>query len=190
MANEIPGWTSLEIAKLIVSALIPITVAVVGYVLKRASDRLERTWAESDRLADKKMEIYDRIGQDLNRIFSYITLVGSWKAITIEEITETKRRLDSQVHTDRPFFSEEFFASYDSFINGAFKTYVKPGLDTQVRTTWKGRKEEDKPEYKNRFTGVDNSIRFKRQYETLLDQLALELNLRPRPADGRAGQRV
>ena len=40
------SWTSLEVVKLVVSALIPIAVVGVGYMVARATSRLESVqWA-------------------------------------------------------------------------------------------------------------------------------------------------
>ena len=174
-------WTNLEIAKLVVSALTPILVLVLTFVVTRYTKVTERRREQVDKLGEKRMELYDRIGVKINEVFCYFWYVGKWKELSPPEILDRKRDLDSVVHTYRPFFSAEFYTLYRHFIQVGFMEYASPGEDAKLRTTLDDRAKrfrgEWKDEWNSMLTGENNSVQIKSAYEKLLARLAAELDL-------------
>lgn len=174
-------WNSLEIAKLVVSALTPLLVLVLTVVITRYTKEVERLREQSDKLGEKRMELYDRIGVKINEVFCYFWYVGKWKDMSPFDVLEKKRELDAVIHTYRPFFSDEFFALYRQFIQASFAEYAAMGEDAKLRTTLKDRAKrfrgEWKGEWDNMLTNEDNSRDIRGAYESLLARLASELDL-------------
>jgi len=76
-------------------------ILVLTLLINTRTKRLEQQWREADRVAEKRVDLYDQIGLKANRIFSYIWYVGAWKETSPREILELKRELDTTMHTYR-----------------------------------------------------------------------------------------
>jgi hypothetical protein len=117
-------WNSLEVAKLLVSALTPVAVVSLGLWVNRLSRRLEASQWANQAIVEWRMKIYDELASRLNDLLCYFTFVGNWKELTPPEIVNIKRVLDKRVYTVAPLFSDEFRNRYDALINSCFETYV------------------------------------------------------------------
>ena len=111
-------WTSLEIAKLGISALTPILVLTVGIVINHSVKVAERS-------STLRSEIYRTVGEDLNDIYCYLMFVGNWKDLTPADIIARKRSVDKTMYTYRPLFTEELFATYKTFMHEAFEPKIR-----------------------------------------------------------------
>jgi hypothetical protein len=172
---------SLELAKLAVSALTPILVLILTFMITRYMKTVEQRREQLAKLGEKRMELYDQIGVKLNEVFCYFWYVGKWKHLSPEDVIERKRELDAVVHTYRPFFSQEFYGLYRQFVTAAFSEYATPGEDAKLRTTSRDRAQRYRGEWKEEWsrllTDEDNSNQIRRAYEALLARLAAELEL-------------
>lgn len=81
----------------------------------------------------KRLEIYDQIAPDLNRIYCFRRLLGYWKEISPPDLIATKRRLDRAVNINRHLLSEEFYRAYLDFMGLTFRTFTGPGEDAKIR---------------------------------------------------------
>ena len=81
----------------------------------------------------KRLEIYDQIAPDLNRIYCFRRLLGYWKEISPPDLIATKRRLDRAVNINRHLLSEEFYRAYLDFMGVTFRTFTGPGEDDKIR---------------------------------------------------------
>ncbi|MAN13204.1 hypothetical protein [Alterinioella nitratireducens] len=81
----------------------------------------------------KRLEIYDQIAPDLNRIYCFRRLLGYWKEISPPDLIATKRRLDRAVNINRHLLSEEFYRAYLDFMGVTFRTFTGPGEDAKIR---------------------------------------------------------
>jgi hypothetical protein len=62
------SWSSLEIVKLIVSALIPLAVVGVGYLVTRATKRLESVQWANQTVIHRRLDIFSEVAPKLNRL--------------------------------------------------------------------------------------------------------------------------
>lgn len=124
----------LEIAKLIVSALTPVAVVVLGVRINhRLKDLEQRQW-RNRKLIEKRIEIYDEISPELNDLFCYFMWIGEWQKKSPVEIVAAKRSLDRKVHIYRFLLLPEFFRAYEQFMAVVFSTYNGAGEDARLRT--------------------------------------------------------
>lgn len=171
-------WNSLEIAKLAASLATPVLVLILGIVI---NDSLKST----ERATALRSEIYKTIGGDLNDIYAYLAFVGTWKEMTPVEIIAKKRAVDKAMFTYQPFFSDELFHTYETFMAEAFRPYGGAGTDARIRSdiaTGDGdRRVHGKAwqtEWEDRFTGERNKTKQREAYDQFLQQLARDLALK------------
>lgn len=127
--NPAPVWNSLEVWKLIISAITPLLVLGLGISIAHNQHRLEI-------LATSRLKSYDLMKDDLNRIHCFILDVGTWKEETPEKVIGYKRAVDRVMFEDRGIWSEKTFAAYVDYMNAAFETYQGPGEDAHIRTSY------------------------------------------------------
>jgi hypothetical protein len=172
-------WNGLEIAKLVVSAVTPILLLVLGVIINSSIN-------EAQRASTLRSDIYKTVGGDLNDIYSYISFVGSWKELTPVEVIARKRTVDKAMFTYRPFFTNELFETYQQFMSEAFALYGGAGTDARIRSDIEtpdgnrrvhSTKGWDKS-WDDRFTKERNKAAQRQAYERFLEQLARDLNLK------------
>lgn len=115
----------------------PITTAILGILVLRATKRIEHAQWRNQKLIEKRIAVLDRLAPKLNEIYCYSVRVGRWKNISPKEVIEWKREVDKEVHTNRPYFSAEFFVAFMRFMNTCYKTYGGHGIDAKLRTSMK-----------------------------------------------------
>jgi hypothetical protein len=127
-------WSTLEIAKLIVSALTPLAVGAVAFQVTKATKRLEaRQWA-NQKLVEKRIALLSEALPELNDLHCYFAWVGNWKELSPREILQRKRSLDRLFYANQPFFQPATIAAYEDFSAKVYKTYSAPGQNAQLRT--------------------------------------------------------
>ena len=134
-------WDWLEVAKLCTGLLTPIVVAVIGIYIHRVTTRFEQLQWRSQKLTEKRLEIYDAMAPELNDLLCYFTYVGAWRDIDPPKIITMKRAFDKKIHLAAPLFSDEFFGACMDFQNLCFKTYAGWGEDAKLRTQVERRKQ-------------------------------------------------
>ncbi|MDP8929448.1 MAG: hypothetical protein M3O70_12990, partial [Actinomycetota bacterium] len=70
------GWTSLEVAKLIVAALTPVLIFALGVVVTRAARRVEDAQWANRTIIGKRLDVYSELAPSLNDIYCFFTMVG------------------------------------------------------------------------------------------------------------------
>lgn len=130
----VAGWTSLEIAKLVVAALTPVLVAVVGLWINRRLKSLEAAQWTRQKIVERRIVAYDDLATPLNRLFCYFAYVGSWKETTPPDVVALKRVLDQRAHISAPLFDSDFLPVYNGFIDRCFATFGSWGEDARLRT--------------------------------------------------------
>ncbi len=105
-----------------------------GALILRLTSIDHALW-QSRPLIARRLEIYDRIAPDLNRIYCFIRLVGYWKEVSPADLIDTKRRLDKEVNINRHLLSEEFYRAHLEFMALTFRTFTGPGEDAKIRST-------------------------------------------------------
>jgi hypothetical protein len=127
------GWTSLEVVKLVLAALIPIAVIGVGYIVSRATSRLESVQWANQTVIQRRLDIFQQVAPKLNRLLCFAVFVGSWKEITPADAIRLKRETDEIMYVDRVLFSPELFDAYLVFMRTVFELYGRTDDDAPLR---------------------------------------------------------
>jgi hypothetical protein len=136
------GWTSLEIAKLVVAAFVPIAVAALGWSITRAASRLDQAQWRDRRLIDLRLEVYQEMARPLNDLLCFFRTVGDFQEITPPEALKRKRALDKAFYVNRYLMSEEWESSYRAFMDACFLTYRAAAKPAQLRASRKKQQAE------------------------------------------------
>lgn len=126
-------WPTLEIAKLIVGVLTPMSVALLGWLFSRQLKRLDLSNWTNQKLIEKRLAIYDDIAPKLNQLLCFFTWVGYWKTVSPAEAIQAKRDLDRTVNIYRHVFDAEVYDAYQAYIHALFETYTGAGHDARLR---------------------------------------------------------
>ncbi|MGH3694701.1 MAG: hypothetical protein ACRDRX_12080 [Pseudonocardiaceae bacterium] len=127
------GWTSLEIVKLMVSALIPITVVGVGYIVSRATKRLEAVQWANQTVIERRLDIFQQVAPKLNRLLCFAIFVGAWKEVTPADAIRLKRETDEIMYVNRVLFSRTLFDTYLAFTGTLFEIYARRSGNALIR---------------------------------------------------------
>jgi hypothetical protein len=133
-------WNSLEIAKLVASALTPIVVAAFGYRLNGRLKSLEAAQWSQQKIVERRIKAYDDLAPALNRLFCFFAYVGTWKESTPVEMVEQKRVIDRCAHISAPLFDGGFLRLYGELLDCCFATFGGWGEDAKLRTLTDRRK--------------------------------------------------
>jgi hypothetical protein len=129
-----PPKDSWDHAKAVAELLAPVTTAFFGIWILLITKRLERSQWRSQKLIEKRIEIWDKVGPQINDIFCYCVRVGNWKAFEPPSVIQKKRDADQQIHLSRPYFSAEFFRRYQDFVASCFEVFQRHGEDAKLKT--------------------------------------------------------
>ncbi len=100
-------WNSVEIVTLVVDALTPITVVVLGVLFTRASRRIEQVQWANQTVVTHRLNVFDKLAPGLNQLLCFATFVGSWKEIDPRKAIAIKRDLDQTMYANKVLFSDE-----------------------------------------------------------------------------------
>lgn len=171
----------MEYLKLLASLLIPLSIALVGFFVQRALAAQSRSWKFQDRIVDKRIEVYEKIAEDLNRIYCYVMDVGTFKSETPDTIIAAKRNVDRYMHIYQAIWSEDTFNAFSEYVNSAFDTYQDVGKDAAIRSrssekraAQKNRNEEWPASWDERFTG-ERDPKHREKYKELVRLLSRDL---------------
>lgn len=139
----------MEFLKLIDSLLTPLSIAVVGYFIQRTLAEQNRNWKVQERIADKRVEIYERVAVDLNRIYCYVMDIGDFKDQKWEAIILAKRNVDRNMFMYQAIWSVDTFQCYENYMLSAFAIEQGAGKDAKIRTRTHQKKEALKKKSEN-----------------------------------------
>lgn len=131
-------WNSLEVVKLIVGILTPLSVSAFGWFVSRRLKRLELVQWSNQKLIEKRLAVYDSVAPLLNQLLCFYTWVGHWKDVSPEDVIKAKRELDITLNIYRHLFDEEIYRAYQSFIHVLFERFVGAGQDAKIRSHIQG----------------------------------------------------
>ena len=127
-------WNSLEIVKLVLGVLTPLSVACLGWLVARRLKRLELVQWTNQRLIEKRLTLYDTVAPQLNALLCFYTWIGYWKDISPDDVIRAKRDLDRTFHIYRYLFDEDVYDAYHTFIHALFEMHTGPGRDARIRS--------------------------------------------------------
>jgi hypothetical protein len=181
----VSAWSSLEIAKLAVAALVPIAVVALGLPITRAVRRLEHAQWQSRKLIELRLALYAEMAGPINDLLCFFRRVGNFQEITPPEALMRKRTLDKAYFTNEYLMSEEFGRLYHRFINACFWTYRGPGLPAQLRASRK-QQQAERPSWDEAWDDLliseDSSPigldELQRHYDALMQRFGEEIGVR------------
>jgi hypothetical protein len=127
------SWT-LEIAKLIVGILTPLSVVALGWLINQKLKKLDFVQWSNQKLVEKRLSLYDEVAPLLNKLFCFYTWKGYWKEVSPDDVLHAKRSLDKTINIYRYILGEKFYAEYQEFIRLLFQTYTGFGRDAMIRS--------------------------------------------------------
>ena len=125
---------SLEIVKLVISVLTPLSIVGLGYFVNRLVHRIQQAQWANQKVIEKRIVVFDKVAPLLNDVYCYFRFVGNWKELSPKEIIRAKRTLDKEMNIYSPLFSQELMRLYNQFIKLCFETYSGVGHDAKLRT--------------------------------------------------------
>jgi hypothetical protein len=125
---------ALEIARLAVSVLTPLSVTALGWLISRRLKRLELVQWTNQKLIEKRLAIYDIVAPQLNALLCFYTWVGYWKDISPDDVIRIKRDLDRTLHVYRHLFDDEVYRAYHALMLALFDTHSGAGRDARIRS--------------------------------------------------------
>jgi len=87
-----------DLATIMGAFLTPLMVGVVGFFFVRRQSR-------SEQLQRIRLDYYQELLPELNRLMCYMTFIGTWRANSPLDIVRVKRRLDARFVCASPLFS-------------------------------------------------------------------------------------
>ena len=127
------SWNSVQIVTLVVDALTPITVVVLGVLFTRASRRIEQVQWANQTVVTHRLNVFDKLAPGLNQLLCFATFVGGWKETEPRQAIALKRDLDQIMYANKVLFSDELFAAYHRFMTVLFAMFATTGADAKVR---------------------------------------------------------
>lgn len=86
LLSDFPEWGNqmeaekLEIVKVGISAITPILVAGIGWLLAGRLKNIEQLQWGNRKLTEKRIQIYEKVSPLLNRLYCYFIYIGDWQA--------------------------------------------------------------------------------------------------------------
>lgn len=116
-------WNSLNIVIIIIAAVSPVIIAFLIIRLNRVKKRLINQHQTNQKLIEKRIEIYDRLGPKLNDTLCFFSYTGNWKEQSPTDIMKLKREMDKEINISTPLFSDDLGKKYDSFMQICFVSH-------------------------------------------------------------------
>ena len=129
------GITVYQALDLVVGALTPISVGLLGFYVNSRVKGLEQEQWQSRKIVEKRIEFFEKVAADLNALLCFYTWVGVWKEFSPPQVIAVKRRLDKEFHVHRYLIGEDVFGRYNDFVERLFTVFTGPGQDALLRAT-------------------------------------------------------
>ncbi len=172
---------TLEIGILAIAVLAIIALIYLSVRYRRIIKTLKKTYAEDQKIFEKRMEIYDRMGPKLNDLFCFYCYNGNWKEITPVDTLRLKKELDKDMQVHAPLFSEETSQKYQSFVQLCFVAHSGWEHEEKIKSLYDLRKDnmdtwtdEWIPYFDT--NNVVDAIRMKERYDALVESFGRDLN--------------
>lgn len=133
IATSANPWTSLEVAKLLIQALIPLTVFALGILFSRRAKQIEAAVSAQQTQTEWRQQLLTRTVPRLNKLYCAFNYVGGWERFAPQEIIDVKRELDGDVYTFSPLLAEATLSAYRDLMNSAFETGRGRGKKIRLR---------------------------------------------------------
>jgi len=189
VALESGSWNWLEVAKLAIAVMTPLSVVAFGWFISRRLKRFELLQWSNQKLIEKRIAIYDQVGPPLNQLYCFYSWVGSWKETSPADVLRLKRELDQKMYVYGHLFEGELLRAYQNFMHTLFETYQGVGVDAKIRSVVRGPEgdrsthlsEAWKPEWDTRFADPSREASLaevRSKYNTLIREFSQSWGVR------------
>jgi hypothetical protein len=129
------GWSSLDIAKLVVAALIPVAIFSAGLIVAREARKYEERQWVARKLFEARLECWDKFGPPLLDLNNFFALIGRFREITPPEAFELRRKIDEVAYTNVHVLGAGFLERYNTFMHTCFVAHAGFGAHELLRTS-------------------------------------------------------
>jgi hypothetical protein len=123
----------LEVAQLVVAALMPLALLGLGVLVAKNTRRLDSLQHANQALVARRLELFEQVAPKLNRLLCFMAFLGRWKEITPADVLTLKRDADDVMYANRLLFSDRLFAAYQAFMWRLFAMYATVDGDALIR---------------------------------------------------------
>jgi hypothetical protein len=113
--------------------LSPLAVVGIGYLITRATKRLESVQWANQTVIQRRLEIFSEVAPKLNRLLCFALFVGGWKDTTPSDAVRLKREIDETIYVNRVLFSPQLFEAYSQYMQILFHMYARTDSDALIR---------------------------------------------------------
>lgn len=172
LADQI--WNSLKIVIIIFAALAPVIIIFLIIRFNRIKKSLINQHQTNQKLIEKRINIYDRLGPKLNDILCFFSYTGNWKELRPADIMQLKRELDKEININTPLFSDDLNSKYNSFMQVCFVAHSGWEHEEKIKTLFELR-QENSPEWSDDWipffdtNNVVEGITVKERYDELME---------------------
>lgn len=174
-------WNSLKIPISIIAALAPFIIAFLVFRYKRIIKGLDKKYQTNQRIVEKRIEIYDRIGPKLNDIYCFYCYNGNWKEISPMDIVRLKKDLDKDINVSTPLFSNELNEKYIDFMRLCFVAFSGWEHDEKIKSLYELRQEHN-VEWNDDWipffdtNNVVEAVKLKERYDELIETFKKDMS--------------
>ena len=129
------GWSSLEIAKLVVAALIPVAIFSAGLIVAREARKYEERQWVARKLFEARLECWDKFGPRLLELNNFFALIGGFREVTPPRALELRHEIDEVAYANVHVLGAGFLERYNSFMHTCFVTHGGFGDYGTLRTS-------------------------------------------------------
>lgn len=188
----VPGstqvWNSLEVAKLVVSAVTPTLLFVFGLIVARASRRVEEATWSNRKVVERRLDLHSSMAPMLNDVYCVTRTIGHFRSIDPDQLLQTKRELDRLFFANEHLFDIAFGATYREFMGACFRAWGDAGQDSKIRIdidrlrTERGDLSPWNPDWDRLFDRPDQSVMAAQVegYEAVMSSFAHQVGARRR----------
>lgn len=184
VSNTSSLWTSLEIAKFIVSLTTPILVGIITYLIAKTGIKLEKLKTINHELIKCRIDTYKEVSPLINDIYCFFTFRGNWKNLYPKTILKAKRDSDKLLYINKALYSDTLFREYQVFSNCYFETWTGIGEDAKFRIEkeqfkrhWESNEKYEENWLSRLSSEVTPTKDLKNSYLRLMNQFATEIGI-------------
>jgi hypothetical protein len=127
------GWTSMGVAKLVVDALMPLVLLVLGILINKRTKRLEQAIWASQKRTEWTQNLFNKTSAPLNQLYCCYNYVGNYTEISAPEIINIKRKLDREILGNKLLLGDTVLEKYDSLMKGCFEMSGGRGVHIKIK---------------------------------------------------------
>ena len=183
-------WNSLEVVKVVIAVLTPLLILGLGFVVNRASRRVEEAQWGNQKVIEERLQVYREMAPLLNQLYCFFLVRGDFRTTEPPEVIGLKRDLDKKFHMNRFLFSDGFARLYGELMELCFETFVGFGVGARLRVDPAYQRREMgadlwRDEWDDRFSPPEERThrdKIAEAYEAFMACFASELGVGPKPS--------